>query len=116
MIFGSYAAALFLGIFGFFLAPLPGRRSQVFLLLVIAYICGLHTLVFAHSRYHLPVMPLVLVFTAQAIAAQPALWRLWRRGTFWVAAALCAFIVCGWVWGLMAGDLAKLRETLFDLV
>ena len=116
VICGGYAAALFLGVFGFFLAPLPERRSQVLLLMMIAYICGLHVLVFAHSRYHLPVMPLVVVFAAHAITTQPAIWRQWRRGAFWLAAGLCAFLICGWIWGLAAGDLSKLQQTIFDLV
>jgi 4-amino-4-deoxy-L-arabinose transferase-like glycosyltransferase len=116
LLWGSYAALLFLGIFGMCLAPLADRRLHWLLLSVIAYTCGLHTLVFAHSRYHLPVMPLVLVFAATAITARPSPWRQWRQAGFWLAAALCVLIVVGWGWGLATGDLEKLRETIISAV
>jgi len=116
VLWGSYAACLFLGIFGLFLAPLADRRLHWFLFLVVAYICGLHTLVFGHSRYHLPVMPLVLVFAASAITARPAWWRQWRHGGFWLAAALCVFMVFGWLWSTAVGDLDKIRQSLSSVV
>lgn len=116
VIMGSYTAALFLGIFGIFLCPLVDRRLHLFLILVIAYVCGIHTLVFAHSRYHLPVMPFVLVYTAGAITMRPAFWQLWRSGSFWLAAGLCVFITCGWAWGLTAGDLEKFWHSAVALL
>jgi 4-amino-4-deoxy-L-arabinose transferase-like glycosyltransferase len=116
VIMGSYVIALFLGIFGLFLAPLGDARAQAFLLLMIAYICGIHTLVFAHPRYHLPIMPLVLVFTASAITARPFVWQRWRQRGFWLASGICAFLVAGWIWGLVAGDLDKFRDAVFALV
>jgi 4-amino-4-deoxy-L-arabinose transferase-like glycosyltransferase len=114
VICGVYIASLFLGIFGFLLAPLDNRRLHWFLFGVIAYICGIHTLVFGHSRYHVPVMPLVLVFTASAITAQPAIWRQWRRGRFWLATSLCLLVAFGWLWNMAAGDLARIRQYAGD--
>jgi 4-amino-4-deoxy-L-arabinose transferase-like glycosyltransferase len=116
LLFGSYVAALFLGVFGLFLAPLADRRLQAFLVLMIAYNCGIHTLVFAHSRYHLPMMPLVLVFTASAITARPFLWQKWRTKSFWLAIGLCAFLFAGWMWGLAAGDFDKFREAILGMI
>ncbi|HYV34497.1 MAG TPA: glycosyltransferase family 39 protein [Gemmataceae bacterium] len=116
LIMGSYVAALFVGIFGLFLVPLGDRRTQYFLVLLVVYICGLHSLVFAHSRYHLPVMPLVLVFTATALTTRPTIWWQWRRGAFWLAAGLCILMVCGWIWGLAAGDMEKFRQSILAMI
>src|SRR5262249_34650032 len=69
LIFGSYALALILGLFGLVMAPPTDRRIHWFLFLLIAFFCGVHTLVFAHSRYHLPIMPFVLLYSASSIVA-----------------------------------------------
>jgi 4-amino-4-deoxy-L-arabinose transferase-like glycosyltransferase len=104
VIFGSYVVALISGIFGLVLAPPTDRRVHWFLLLVIAFICGMHTLVFAHSRYHLPVMPLVLAYAAGAWVQAPQIWR--RRGhwSFWLAAGLSGVFVGGWLWEILVVD------------
>ncbi len=108
IILGAYVAILFLGIFGVILRPLPDRRIHWLLLSVIVYICGIHTLVFGHSRYHLPLMPLVMLFAASAILHAREIWQ--RRGSwsFLSAAAVCFVFVGSWIWSLAAGDLDKL--------
>jgi 4-amino-4-deoxy-L-arabinose transferase-like glycosyltransferase len=105
VIFGSYAVALLLGIFGLVMAPLEDRRAWWFLLLVVAFVCGMHTAVFGHSRYHLPLMPLVLLFTAAALVRWGAIWQQRRSRPFWVACGLCLLFVAGWVWLFIAVDL-----------
>jgi 4-amino-4-deoxy-L-arabinose transferase-like glycosyltransferase len=107
LIFGSYAVVMILSVFGMVLTPLADRRVHWFLLLVVAYVCGMHTLVFAHSRYHLPIMPLVLVFAASAVVNLRHVWEERRHWRFWVAAGLSCVLVAGWVWGLVAGDLER---------
>src|SRR5262249_44931897 len=89
----AYVAILFLGIYGLFLAPLSDRRVHLFLFLMVAYVCALHTVVFGHSRYHLPVMPLVMVFAASAVVASPNVWRQWQRPKFWLATMVCMLMV-----------------------
>lgn len=112
LIFGSYAAVLVLGIFGLILTPLRESRARWFLLLVIAFVCGMHSLVFAHSRYHLPLMPLVLLFAASALVNAPTIWQQRQHGKFWLASGVVALLVGGWVWGLAAGDLERLQQLL----
>jgi 4-amino-4-deoxy-L-arabinose transferase-like glycosyltransferase len=116
IIFGTYAAAMLLGVFGMVLTPLADRRLHWFLLLVIAFICGMHTLVFGHSRYHLPVMPLVMVFSASALVSGRELWQAPRRWSFWLAGSLCAVLVAGWLWTLAAGDLERFMNLMGSLV
>jgi 4-amino-4-deoxy-L-arabinose transferase-like glycosyltransferase len=107
LIFGSYVAVMILGIFGLILVPLSDRRIHWFLLLVIVYICGMHTLVFGHSRYHLPIMPLVLVFSARALVHSHFIWQQRRRWSFWLAVGLTVLLGTGWLWGVVAGDLER---------
>ena len=104
VICGSYAFALFAAIFGTVLAPPADRRVHLFLLLLVAFVCGLHTLAFGHSRYHLPLMPLVLLYAASAVVHRHGLWQQRRRWAFWLACGICAVFVGGWTWMLVAVD------------
>src|SRR5262249_46917441 len=102
--FGGYAMAMFLAIFGFVLRPLDNRRLHWFFLFVVLFICGAHTVVFGHSRYHLPLMPLVLVYSTRALLDLRGVLRQRRRASFAASAVLCLVLVGGWTWGLLAGD------------
>jgi hypothetical protein len=112
VVFGSYAIALLLGIFGAILTPPPDWRVQLYLLLVIAFICGLHTLVFGHSRYHLPLIPLVLLYTASALTNLRTIWE--RRGTalFWLATLLSFVLIGSWIWETIFVDLERFTKLL----
>ena len=58
---------------------------HLLLVLAMALIFGLHTLTFGHSRYHLPVMPLVMVYAAAAWADRSAIWVRRRQPAFVLA-------------------------------
>jgi hypothetical protein len=98
------------------LSPVEDRRLHWFFLLVIVFICGMHTLVFGHSRYHLPLMPLVLLYSASALVHIRAIWQRRGRPAFWAACGVCVLFVAGWGWGLVAGDWERLRGTLSSLI
>lgn len=112
LIFGAYAAAILAGIFGAVTAGPSNWRLHGLLLLAIAHVCGLHALVFAHSRYHLPLMPLVLIFAAAALLQWRRIWA--DRGTwrFRLAAVLCLVLIGGWVWEIVTVDLHRFVEML----
>lgn len=113
LIFGSYAALMCTGIFGAVLTP--PRDTAVFLVLLatIAFVCGVHTVVFGHSRYHLPLMPLVAVFSASALCQAQTIWQ--RRATwrFWLAAVVCLILVTSWVSEIALIDAPKFLKFLF---
>lgn len=104
VICGSYVVVLFLAVFGMFMTPLPDRRIHWFLILVIVFVCGMHTLVFGHSRYHLPLMPLLMVYSASALAQCPPLWTRWRSASFALACGVCVLLIAGWAWNAVSGD------------
>lgn len=109
---GSYVLALFAGFFGLVLAPPADRRVHLFLLLLSAFVCALHTLAFGHSRYHLPLMPLVLIYAASAVVHRKEIWRQRRRWAFALACGLCAVFVTGWLWGLVVVDPQRILHLL----
>jgi 4-amino-4-deoxy-L-arabinose transferase-like glycosyltransferase len=101
---GAYVFVLFAGVFGAALAPPADRRLHLFLLLLVAFVCGLHALAFGHSRYHLPLIPLLTLYAASAVTQRRAIWERRRNWRFWLAGGACAVFVAGWVWMIVAVD------------
>jgi hypothetical protein len=95
---------MFLAVFGAVFAPPADRRVHWLLICVIAFVCGLHTIVFGHSRYHLPLMSLVLVYTTGALADVGSIWQQRGSRKFLLAVGACAVLVAGWVWSIVAVD------------
>jgi hypothetical protein len=112
IIFGSYVAAMLLGIFGAIMAPPADRRARWFLFLLIGFICVIHVVTYGHSRYHLPLVPIVLVFAANALVQRRRLWE--QRGTrsWWLASAVCGVLICGWSAQLLIIDAARFWSML----
>jgi len=102
MLVGAYVFGLFLGIFGGILSPPSDRRAFGLMLLVIGFICTMHSLSFGHSRYHLPLMPLILTFGAAAVVKMRSFESLLSRRSFWYAAGVCGVFTLAWAWDLLA--------------
>jgi 4-amino-4-deoxy-L-arabinose transferase-like glycosyltransferase len=101
---GSCAAAIFGGVLGLLLAPPSDRRAHGILLLMIAVPCIAHTLTFAHSRYALPLMPIVLLYAASAAVHARAIWSGGSRARLWLGLALCSMLALGWLRELVVVD------------
>jgi 4-amino-4-deoxy-L-arabinose transferase-like glycosyltransferase len=97
VICGVYAFVLLTAIFGACCCPPRDRRTHWFLVVSILLPCVIHTLVFAHSRYHLPVVPFLALCAAAAIVHRQEIWQLRRTWAFKLAAALCVIVVLGWI-------------------
>ena len=102
---GSYAVVILTGIFGACCVPPVDLRNHCFLLLSILFPCAIHTLIFAHSRYHLPVIPLICVFAAAAIVYRNEIWLRRHTMGFRIAAALSVMITMGWLREIVFVDL-----------
>jgi 4-amino-4-deoxy-L-arabinose transferase-like glycosyltransferase len=116
LIFGAYTLAMVTGITGAAIAPPEDRRFHIFLLLLIAHLCALHTVVLGHPRYHLPIMPLVLLYSACAIVHRREIWR--RRGSsrFLGACGLWGVFVMVWLYEIAFVDGARFLEALNSMV
>ena len=110
IIVAGYIAGFFTGIFGAILTPPEDWRIFGLFLLVIAFVTGMHTLAFGHSRYHLPLMPLVLTFAGAAVRRAKQLWSSRGRLPFWLATAVCGVFALAWVWDLVAVEGDKLTQ------
>lgn len=115
VICGGYAGAMLLGVFGAVQTPPSDRRIQWFLLLVIAFVCGIHTVTFGHSRYHLPVVPLILVFAATACAHARLIWQRGRRRSLWIAVGLSLVFVGVWLWEILVVEGDRFLTMLHSL-
>ena len=60
----SYALVFTTAVFGAFFAPPKSWRVHLLFLCVVGLFWGVHSLVFAHSRYHLPLTPLLCLYSA----------------------------------------------------
>jgi 4-amino-4-deoxy-L-arabinose transferase-like glycosyltransferase len=104
LIFGSYTSGLISGVFGFILAPPSDRRIHWLLFVVGAFICAVHTLTFGHSRYHLPIMPLVLLYSTSALVHRRNIWQRRHEPAFRVAFAVSGVFFLGWLWEIVVVD------------
>jgi 4-amino-4-deoxy-L-arabinose transferase-like glycosyltransferase len=105
LVCGAYAATIFAAIFGVCVAP-PGSRGTLLLLLAwVAFPCAIHTVAFAHSRYHLPLIPILAVFAAAAYCSRREIWQRRRSWAFALATLACAILAGSWVREFVMVDL-----------
>lgn len=108
----SYIVLMLLASLGVFLARPEDRRAHLFFLLLVAFIAGLHTITFGHSRYHLPFVPLLLLYATAAVHSQS--WRRFREGFRQVAAPIAVWAGLGAIWGreVLLIDAHRIRDFL----
>jgi hypothetical protein len=102
---GSFVVIVFAAIFGAVCTPPRNWSDQVFLLASILFPCVIHSLIFAHERYRLPVMPLMFVYAAAAFVSWREIWIRRRTAGFAVAVALCILLSAGWLREFVMADL-----------
>src|SRR5205814_5922528 len=74
LIVGGYMVVGVAGAAGMWLSPPDDRRLQLLLMLPVLVIVAAHTIVFGHSRYHLPLIPILALYGAAfVIARAPAI-------------------------------------------
>ncbi|GAB6162476.1 hypothetical protein JCM12298_16350 [Desulfothermus naphthae] len=96
--------------------PNPTRRSLRFIdwliILIIFYFTAIHAIVFGHSRYHLPLIPLLCIYAA-------FFWCYFRRiyeehrQYFWrVFVPVCTIFGCFWIYDVFIGSKDKILAFL----
>lgn len=122
---GSYAGAMLAAAAGLVLRPPPDRRTMIVVLSLVGFVCLVHTVVFAHSRYHLPLAPLELVFAGAMLdqwrrrptvasqnpsdipsIPQPKKWQYALLVWCWLV------LVGGWLWEMVMVDWPKVQRML----
>jgi hypothetical protein len=84
----------------------------VLLLLPVVVITAVHTIVFGHSRYHLPLIPLFALYASALLTTQSlAVWRE-RRPAVVGAAATVLMLVALWVRQIVLVDAGRIRSLL----
>ena len=91
---------------------LTERRTHALILLVIAFMTGVHSVVFGHSRYHLPLVAFLAIYAAAG-------WVGWRSGTLVrsrrrvaVACLICAGLMTIWCHEVFGRDADRLRSLI----
>jgi hypothetical protein len=107
LICGANAAGMFAGAFGAVMLPPQDLRLHWFLLSLVFFPCAVHTLIFAHSRYLLPQMPIVLLYAAVALVSWRSLWQRRHEWSFRLAALACVVLACGWMREIVFVDLGR---------
>ena len=104
----GYATVALLGAAGMWLAA-PAWRMHILLLLPVVVITGAHTIVFGHSRYHVPLMPIFGLYAAALVRArQDISWPQHRRALCGaVLAAVGLFAI--WIHQVAVSDISKIR-------
>jgi 4-amino-4-deoxy-L-arabinose transferase-like glycosyltransferase len=110
IILGSYCAAMAGGIFGWSVLRPKDMRFHVLALLLVGFVCAVHTAVFGHSRYHLPLMPLLLIYAAAAVVHRSEIWQARRSWQFKAAALTYAILAGSWVWEIAVVERARIKE------
>jgi hypothetical protein len=105
VICGSYVLVIFLAVYGLWLFPPKTRWAHVLVLFAIGFTCLIHTAAFAHSRYHLPLIPILLAYAAVAVVNWKAVWSKRSTWQFALATVCCLLLVAGWVREFVVVDL-----------
>ncbi len=108
----SYPLLAGLAGIGLWVAAPRERRAHVVLVLPIFVITGIHTIVYGHSRYHLPLVPVLCLYAAALLVQTRGLaWKFDRR--LLVGAALtCSALAFIWVRQVVFVDAGRLKAFL----
>jgi 4-amino-4-deoxy-L-arabinose transferase-like glycosyltransferase len=92
-----YVVVMLLASLGIFLSRPADRRTHVLLLLVMCFLSGIHSLTFGHERYHLPVIPFLLLYAAAAVIQRS--WQEIRESLRLAATPAAACFGLLFIWG-----------------
>jgi len=82
------------------------------LLLPILVLMGAHTIVFGHSRYHLPVIPIFGLYAAAFVEQRVRLFAIPRRAAWMGAVASIAVLLAVWIRQVVLTDFDRIMSLL----
>jgi hypothetical protein len=108
----AFPLVLGLAILGACLRPPADWRSHLVLILLVLFVTALHSVVFGHPRYRLPLMPILAVYSGAAVSARA--WHRLREG--WRVAllpgALAVTVATIWTTQFLVRDWPFVRRLL----
>jgi len=104
-----YVLVMVLACLGVFFASPADKRIHWVILLIIFFVSGLHALVFGHSRYHLPLMPFIILYAASALSQRS--WTQLRESLVKAAGPLVVFSGLLLAWGreILVVDASRIK-------
>ncbi len=67
LVVGAFPLVAASAIVGGVLVEWPRPREHVVVVLLVLYVCAMHSLVFGHPRYRLPLMPFLMIYAAAGL-------------------------------------------------
>jgi 4-amino-4-deoxy-L-arabinose transferase-like glycosyltransferase len=108
VIVGAYVLVAAIGGVGLWVAAPRDWRMQVLLLLPLVVIVAGHTIVFGHSRYHMPLIPILAVYAAQLLVSRgPSLQMVSRAAWIGATATVTVFLAI-WVRQVILVDWSRI--------
>jgi 4-amino-4-deoxy-L-arabinose transferase-like glycosyltransferase len=108
----AYALIAVAGAAGIWIASPRDMRLHVILLMPVVVLVGAHAIAFGHSRYHLPLIPILgLYASALAVQRMPSL-ALSRRPALIGAAASIVVLLSVWMRQIVLTDLDRIMSLL----
>lgn len=114
-IIGAYGLVAIIGGAGLWLAPPRDWRMHAILLLPVVVIVAGHTIVFGHSRYHLPIIPILGLYGCQTLAAGWDSLRHASRPAWFGAAAMVVILMAVWVRQLVLVDIGRIGAVIHHI-
>ena len=111
----AYPLVVLAAAIGGFVTPPRDRRMHALLLSVILFVCGVHTVVFGHSRYHLPLIPVLALYAGAALHG--GAWQRLRHdySTAIAPLATAAVLIAFWVRQILVVDFPHVVELVRKL-
>jgi 4-amino-4-deoxy-L-arabinose transferase-like glycosyltransferase len=92
------------------LALAQPRREMVLLALLFVYYVGIHTLILAEDRFHVPLVPILALLAASMLVKPTLRWQAAQRWQRVLAVTLVALLIVNWGW-----EIARDRQLLAAL-
>lgn len=108
----AYAAVASLGAIGLWLAPPADWRFHALLVFPIVLFVGAHSLIFGHSRYHLPLIPILGLYAARLLLTRTDSLRVSSRTALACAGACVVILLAVWVRQVAIVDLPRIAGIL----
>jgi len=104
----AYVLVSVIGAAGLWMAAPGDRRLHAILLLPVLVLIAAHTIVFGHSRYHLPLVPILALYGAALLVERVPSLALPRRTALIGATASVAILLAVWVRQIVVTDLDRI--------